>query len=644
MLPENPTLKHGATLIIVFVLIMSVLSVAPSGVVAQQQPAHETEPNDAPQGGTPVSSTQMNGTLDPARADMDWFVLTVQQGETIEATIDFAAVESAEFEVSLLSPTGKQLDFASESSQQVGVAAVAPRTGTYFIGVSVSFYSDAKNPPKSIPYTLTVSPVSNTTPPSYTGTPNLSQQPQPEQEPNDFQENATRVRGAPISGTIQSTKDNDWVAIRAEEGERIEAIVVFENIDDNTYIRMSMRTPNGTYLAPMTGVIQTDRRMEIATIAPQTGTYYIKLSANYAPPNTNYTFTVFSVGHGPDTTTTSTTFVEKLSQSIPAPSTVTAVDPSTTNITINYPPGYSASGIADPRRASIKHLQALVNRSSYTFTENRTKATSSILTWESRTLKVNTTTNLAYKIEDFPENKDSIYTYHTKKIEYVRSLFGFEISYSARPSPFSMFYNKSLPTVYRYLANGNFGEAKLVKRNGETLIRYRATKITGHPRVFYVSPDKMDDVTDFSMTVLVDQSGIVKSLSYTTTIKKEDGTLQKMYYRFHITGLNSTSIRKPSWLNEAKANTTVQTPITTTKQMTPTSALTSTPSTETTPTSAEDGQTNGANSSNGTVPAGNTTGGNGSGGSGTSGPGFGAAVAIVALLAIALLTTRRQAD
>jgi hypothetical protein len=238
---DRRTLERGITVVVALLVVGSVLSGVPLSVGAQdqQQPAQETEPNDAPKGGTPIVSGQINGSLDPARIDWDWYVVRAEQGETIEATMNFETVGNADFEMRLESSNGTELDTADESSTQVGVAAVAPETGLYYIGITSFYYRDQQASPSTLPYTLTASPVMNSTPPSFTGSPDLADQPRSESEPNDDRANATRPRGAPITGT-SSNNDTDWFAIDAEAGERVEVLVEFERFSNDSVMRMNM--------------------------------------------------------------------------------------------------------------------------------------------------------------------------------------------------------------------------------------------------------------------------------------------------------------------------------------------------------------------------------------------------------------------
>lgn len=659
---DRQALQRSIRVFVALLIVASILSGVSLGASAQkqQQSTQEIEPNDAPKGGTPIVGGQINGSLDPAQIDWDWYVVRAEQGETIEATMNFETVGNADFEMRLESSNGTELDTADESSPQVGVAATAPETSLYYIGIT-SFYSrDEAASPNTLPYTLTASPVMNSTPPSFTGSPTLSDQPRSASEPNNDRDSAIRPQGAPIAGTMSSDNDTDWFAVDAEAGERIEVLVEFERFSNNSYMRMNMYGPEG-YIGPFEPS-QTDRRAQMATIAEYSGTYYFKLWPNRPPEDVNYTVTMFSVGEqGNGTASTTQRTATPAGPSSTSTSDTPTVTVSETNATVNYPPGYAASGITDPLRAASQHRSTLSESSSYTITRNRSTILRTQTLHQNTTLRINTTANRALTYENTSGGGNEPVVseiYHTDNAAYERTTALFEKApmYSANPTRFSAFANRSFPSVEQFLLSANYGSAQLVVRNGETLIRYKATESTGRPIFGFVSSENMNNASGFNATILVDQNGVVQSLSFSVTYRGEDGNLRRKQLDRRITGFNTTTIRKPSWLAEAKANTSIQTTATPTERPTQTLTVTQTTTTEpptTTPnmtttmmltTTSPDSPTGDTTTTNGTVTSGATAGGNTTGRSGTSGPGFGPMVAVVALLTGALFVARRRTE
>lgn len=301
----EPVIKHSIVGAVTFVVVVSVLTAIPLGVVAQEQPAQETEPNDAPVGGTPVTTEEVTGTLDPASTDYDWYVIRADQGETIEATASFEASNpDAEFQMAIVAPNGTDLTSTNQAGEQVGVAAVAPTSGTYYIGVQ-SGYLAGIEPSRSLPYSLTVSPTLDTTPPSYTGSPDPADQPQSESEPNNARVGGAEIQDAPITGSLEPTGDDDWFAIQANAGERIEALVAYGNVGNNTYTAIDLVAPNGTTIVSNSELAVP--RQQVAAIAQQSGTYYIHLSADRAVGAMPYSLTAFAASGQSDAATEAAT-------------------------------------------------------------------------------------------------------------------------------------------------------------------------------------------------------------------------------------------------------------------------------------------------------------------------------------------------
>lgn len=655
MTVSDPIVKRGLALLVAFVVAAAVVGPATTGVFAQQSSVHETEPNDAPVGGTPVTADHITGELDPARSDWDWYVVTADQGETIQATANFGALGNADFKLEIRAPNGTSLTYNSEQEKRVGVAATAPQSGTYYIGVRSVYFPGIEASPSTIPYNLTVSPAMSEPPASYTGTPNLSEQPRPETEPNDARLGATHVRGAPVNARFTSESDEDWFAINATRGDRIEALVTLDESKNRTAINMEITAPNGTAIPTPSGFQQTDKRGEIATIAKQSGTYYVHLSVINPPANVSYTFTAFAVGGG--STDAATTTPGNTTSTATATPTRNA---STPNGSVEYPPGYGPSGITDPARAANGQSTTLSAQESYTLRLNLTTTTDRSSSVVTALQRLNATTQRAYTNLSLDSALGGIVVeqYQNGSTAYSRtnsSMFGNGTEYNVTRQPFDATYNATSTTTsyQQYLANASYGSAQQVERNGETLFRYNATGLTDAGAFLGADMSRVttENVSSFNASVLVDQKGLIRSLSYTATYTT-GGTETTKTFDLQVTGLNATSVSEPDWLDEAKANVSAQgttgeqgvgtstaTP-TVTATATPTATATATPTPTSTPT--ETATTTG----NTSTPVGNVSGGtaagNDTGGSGAFGPGFGPIVAVVAVLAAALLALRRR--
>ena len=652
MVPAQWTLRRAANLVVALVVIASVLSLAPPGVSAQES-TQETEPNDSPIGGTPVTTEEVTGALDPAGTDYDWYVIRADEGETIEATGNFEVPSDvSEFEMNIISPNGSELTSQLQPGSQVGVAAIAPETGLYYIGVQSTTTNTEIGLSGSIPYTLTVTPTLDTIPASYTGSPNLSDQPQSENEPNNARVGGAEIQNAPVNGSLEPTGDDDWFKIQAEAGQRIEATVIYENVGNSTNTELELVAPDGTEITKV------DEygfpRVSVGAIAQQSGTYYIHLSAGRAIGPMPYTLTAFAAGGqgnaSNDTETADTTASTGNNTS------------AATNDSIEYPPGYSASGITDPARAADQHAAALADQDSYALALNTTTPSSGTQASVTAVQRANISSQQAYNELNISTQTGQIVTesYYNESTGYTRtnSSLASEAGpqYNVSRQPFRVTYNSTVTTFQGFLGNASYGAAQSVERDGETLIRYEATELTD-PAAFLnmpLSDITAENVSEFNASVFVDQNGVIRSLSYSATYTTE-GTTTTTTLDLRITDLNATTVNEPEWLAEAKTNTSLQSTVTTTGQETETAAppeedpmtttstttatatatSTSTPTPTPVPTSSatEATITTSESTTNGTVSGGTTT--------NSSGPGFGFMLAVVGLLAGTLIASRR---
>ena len=640
---------RAITVIAALFVVASVLSLAPSGVSAQEA-GQETEPNDASVGGTPVTTEEVTGTLDPAGTDYDWYVIRADEGETIEATGNFdIPSDVSEFEMTIIAPNGSDLTSEQQDGSQVGVATVAPAAGLYYVGIQSTTTNTEIGLSGSIPYTLTITPTLDTIPASYSGSPDLADQPQSENEPNNARVGGAEIQNAPVNGSLEPTGDDDWFKIQAEAGQRIEATVTYENVGNDTNSQLELVAPDGTSI---TSVDEYDfPRLSVGAIAQQSGTYYVHLSANRAIGAMPYSLTAFAAGgQGNDSTDTET-----------ADATTSAGNntSASTNGSMEYPPGFSASRVTDPSLAADRHAAALAAQNSYSLTLNATNPSGDIEGSVTGVQRASISSQQVYAAFNLSTQSGRLVTenYFNGSTAYRRTNTTLVAEggpqYNVSQQPFSVSYNTTATSFQRNLGNASYEAAQPVERNGETLLRYEATELTDAAAFLNMplSGITAENVSEFNATVLVGQDGVIRSLSYSATYTTEGVTTSKTL-DLRITDLNATMVNEPEWLAEAKQNTSLQSTVTTTGQetetpappeegpMTTTSTATNTATSTSTPIptptpSAAEAMTTDSTPANGTVSGGTTT------GTSSSGAGFGIALALVALIAVALLAVRQ---
>jgi hypothetical protein len=109
----------------------------------------------------------------------------------------------------------------------------------------------------------------------------------------------------------------------------------------------------------------------------------------------------------------------------------------------------------------------------------------------------------------------------------------------------------TIPTGERYvrqvLADGNLSYTGTVERDGRTLHRLRA----GLPDLNRQIEDGR--ATWFEAELLVDESGLVHSLSYRLTVER-DGTESDLRIEMDLTDIGATTVDEPSWIDDASTD------------------------------------------------------------------------------------------
>jgi PGF-CTERM protein len=386
----------------------------------------------------------------------------------------------------------------------------------------------------------------------------------------------------------------------------------------------------------------------ISTTAPETGTYYIYLGSDYSGQNIPYRlYTPASAAPESPTPGETQTQIQTAEGTTTPPSTTTDTSTqsnATGNTSIDYPAGYSASGIEDPTQAANQYSSALSKYSSYSAQRNFTSIFQDEVNHINNTFRVDVANERAYTYENLSGDGNPIVeeTYRISDVTYTRTLSSLSDGpqYEAQSQPFTVTYNTTAPALEQYLQSATYGPAETINRNGETLIRYEATEIV-EPGAFLVTANDTSAVSSFNATLVVDQNGILRNYSYSVEFEGEDGNQIQKQSTLALTGLNETSVSEPGWIDEARANLGGQSESTsvaggTATAGTPTATTTagepSTQTMEVTSTPTE--------STNGSISTTNTGSGNESSGSSTFGPGFGPVVALGAILAAGLLAVR----
>lgn len=127
-----------------------------------------------------------------------------------------------------------------------------------------------------------------------------------------------------------------------------------------------------------------------------------------------------------------------------------------------------------------------------------------------------------------------------------------ESSYTVRNESFSRLREiMSDSDLKKRITNASFEGAGTVTRDGETLYRYNATT-NEDAEGFLAKGVSTDKVESFNATLLVDQDGIIQSLTSMITYII-GGETRKGTTTYRIADIDSTTVEEPDWIEKAKS-------------------------------------------------------------------------------------------
>jgi PGF-CTERM protein len=298
----------------ILVALLVLVSIVPAGVLAQS--GEETEPNDARASATPLKDS-ISGEIG-VKGGVDWYSTQFKKGETVSFLITKALSEPG-LDVHLYGPNGEMLNQASSGNddRRIQVATTAYQTGTYY--VKIDAYNTSK---KEIPYVVRA--VSQTATKTSSGK---------EGEPNDALSAATSLQNKYARSELSGSGDEDWYSAEFASGETASFIITDKQADISAS-RISLYRPNFTQIK-YKEIKENDTRVQIAGLANQTGTYYVKVDTSYSVVNSSLAYTIRVPGRAnppqaapPTTTDTATSQTASLSTT-----TQTATSTTTTGTT-----------------------------------------------------------------------------------------------------------------------------------------------------------------------------------------------------------------------------------------------------------------------------------------------------------------------
>jgi hypothetical protein len=317
MIIKTKTSRAAITTSILIALLV-VISTVPAGVLAQS--GEETEPNDASATATPLEDS-ISGEIGVS-GGADWYSAQFTEGETVSFLVT-KALREPELKITLYGPKGEKLfkDQSENHDRRIQVAVTANYTGTYYVKIKAE-----DNSKKEIPYVVRVLDQSTTEAPGGEG------------EPNDALPAATSLQDGYVRESLSGSGDVDWYSAKFTKGETVSFLVTNKkrNISES-YI--DLFRPNKTKITEKF-IELNDTRVQIADIATQTGTYYVKVYSYDSWVNSSMSYTIRVAGQSappqtaaPPTTDTATSQTATLSTTTQTATDMTTTDATTTGTT-----------------------------------------------------------------------------------------------------------------------------------------------------------------------------------------------------------------------------------------------------------------------------------------------------------------------
>jgi hypothetical protein len=188
-------------------------------------------------------------------ADNDWFTVTAAAGESINVTASRPTAETGNYFIRIATPAGSTLDSVFvDPGDTDDIGTVVQSSGTYYVQVDGD----------SGTYTADVSVAGEAF-----GLPN------DRFELNEnFSDPAPIVPG--IVGDLAMVDDDlDYFAIEADQGDRIDAAILFDNADNN--LTLQLFDPGQSLVAESATAAN---RENVSFTATQSGTHYVRVSGD----------------------------------------------------------------------------------------------------------------------------------------------------------------------------------------------------------------------------------------------------------------------------------------------------------------------------------------------------------------------------
>ncbi len=222
---------------------------------------------------------------------------------------------------------------------------------------------------------------------------------------------------------------------------------------------------------------------------------------------------------------------------------------------ISHPAGYNESGITNPEKAADQHESALDEYDNSTLKLN----VSGVISPFDVDMNISVTADTADQIalfsmsgvmegEQFMEES----MYHSDGMTYeMNKTMEEQTQYDGYRDSFGGSSLGGFITSFEWLTNAHFGNSTRVTHDGEPMFRYNATGADS-AEPFITGLDDNPTLNEFNGTLFVDEDGVIRSFSYTMNYTTTDGKQKTMTADYQTTGLNTTTVEEPDWVETAK--------------------------------------------------------------------------------------------
>lgn len=234
--------------------------------------------------------------------------------------------------------------------------------------------------------------------------------------------------------------------------------------------------------------------------------------------------------------------------------TATATPSPTPTPSYRFPAGYAESGVTDGSAAMSTHRDAITSLDSYTLTYRATINSSDsnlAVRYDQPTDLADERALVATNFSSSDRELGSSTRFYTSNTLYVRSDPPGEnnTQYTNRSTDFRASQFTGEQFVRPMLVGVAYGEATIVERSGERLARYESTELTNASAVFGQGVDA-ENVTSFSATLWVDDSGVVTRIEYSATVDDSRGE-RSVEAVVAVTDVDETTVERPDWVSRA---------------------------------------------------------------------------------------------